>query len=67
MRTIAEVLFQKELELARVRKELEALRLSARILEEQATQDEPLSLTTFASALDRRLSNHRSIRNDSAP
>jgi len=63
MKSIADILFQKETELARVKKEVEALKLSARILEEQVTQaDELLTLTTFALALDRRLSKHRNQR-----
>jgi hypothetical protein len=66
MRNVAEVLSQKKIELARVKKELEALKISALLLEEQAAQaDEPLTLSTFALALDRRLSDHRSSRTDS--
>lgn len=61
MKNIAEVLLQKEIELARAQIELDALKISVRLLEEQASQaDEPPTLTTFASALDRRSSDHRS-------
>jgi hypothetical protein len=68
MRNVADVLFQKEIELARVKKELEALKVSALLLEEQAAQaDEPLTLSTFSLALDRCLSIHRSSCTDSTP
>lgn len=46
MKNIYDVLSQKESELAQLQKEIEALRLAARLLSEEADRVEPISRST---------------------
>jgi hypothetical protein len=60
MKNVHQVLSQKEVDLARTKKELEALRMVALLLQDEEDRvDEPgeAALTLFASALARRISN----------